>query len=581
MTDGHKPGNTPRCMPLVAAVLAAAVILLPAAPADAGLLGRSIGVGGAGHSLKKNLGRLIERAFEMADAGMDGDKRRANKIWEDVKKTPARIVKDAFPVLKLGAAAKDRLKSAENRIKRFAGKAGEAISGARASASGKARSLVTDARAALAVNADEKGLYRSATGILGKKPLPAAKAKAASGGSGSPWFKEWVLKQQRDHPECWGVVKAGTDPEECMAREKARKEAEKSAIASASGTAGASTAAERGGVSGDRSAEGTGWSGWDRSDSRYGGEDREAARVSLYAARCWGIDGVSNSVYDPMFPLMKRRMRNNECPEEDKARKPADDSKDDYEQTLAKALGEDNKAAGDAPEEDSYQAALSALDEKEAEQLRAEEEHRRQAKLAEQQRRAEKERRRQAKLTEQRRAEKEKKERGPQISEAEGRRLKPGRACHFTTDTCAYRDSYALLTKTAHQRALAAKSRSLDAQSASYRGPAAQAAYDAAAAATEEAIVLGTAYQDAIARCGGGNIYAATMEERNAAKYAASVAGLRAWLAVLSNVTDSKLIAHTHKYMDAALYGLDSFASVMGRSAAHTAVAACIDNGGD
>ena len=358
MTDGRKPGNTPRCMPFVAAMLALAVILLPAAPADAGLLGRSIGVGGAGHSLKKNLGRLIERAGEMADAAMDGDKRRANKIWDDVRKTPARIIKDALPILGIGAAAKDRLKSAENKIKSFVGKARETVSGA--GAGGKVRSLVTDARAALAVSGKEKDLYGSRTGILGTKPLPAAsvasaspvpKAKAASGGR-SPWFKQWVLKQQQEYPECWGVVKAGTDPDECMARAKARKEAEKkarkSAVASAAGTAAATKAKGSGGTSGDREAKNSGWGGWDRSDSRYDDEDREAARVSLYAARCWGIDGVSNSAYDPMFPLMKRRMRNNECPEEDKARKSDGDTKGGYDKALSKTLDEDNRAAGTA-----------------------------------------------------------------------------------------------------------------------------------------------------------------------------------------------------------------------------------------
>lgn len=434
MTDGHQPRNTPRHMPFLAAVLMAAVLLLPAAPADAGLLGRSIGVGGVGHSLKKNLGRLIDRAGEMADASMDGDSRRAQKIWEDVKKTPARIIKDAFPVFGIAAAAKDRLKSAENKIKSFVGKASEAVSGAGSGAGGRVRSLVTDARAALAVSDKERNLYGARTGILGTKPLPAAStastspastAKAASGGSGSPWFRQWVMKQLRDYPECYGIVEADSDLDECIAKAKARKEVEKKAkksvASSASGSAGASNAKGRGWTVDDREFKKYGWGGWDRSDSRYNDEDREAARVSLYASRCWGVDWVTE--YDPTFPLMKRRMLNNECPEEDKvrnsagdaedgyekalskthgedgkvagealdaedkARSAADGSKGDYEKALSKALGENDKADGDPPEEGGYQAALNALDAKEEEQRRAEEERQRQAKLAEQRRR--------------------------------------------------------------------------------------------------------------------------------------------------------------------------------------------------
>ena len=130
MCDRPKPKRILWGMTLAVAMLAA-VFVLSGASANAGMLGPSIGVTGAGHSLKKNLGELIDHFGEMTDAA--GDKSQAEKIWQEVRKTPAKIVTDAFPVLKLGTAARDGLKSAENRIKRFVGKAGETISDARVS----------------------------------------------------------------------------------------------------------------------------------------------------------------------------------------------------------------------------------------------------------------------------------------------------------------------------------------------------------------------------------------------------------------------------------------------------------------
>ena len=407
MCDRPKPKRILWGM-IPAVAMLAAVFVLSGASANAGMLGPSIGVTGAGHSLKKNLGELIDHFGEMTDAA--GDKSQAEKIWQDVRKTPAKIVTDAFPVLKLGTAARDGLKSAENRIKRFVGKAGETISDARVSgaesfksAGQEVRRAVADARMALAVSDDERKLYGSGTGILGGQPLPvpssswiarpvshpaASTASTPKGVKNSPWFKNWALKQQEAYPHCWGVVDADTDPEECMAEADAKRNA-----ASKPRTDPAQPPAEGGWASGEWGAKGSGWSGWDRSDSRYDAKDREAARVSLFAARCWNHYGLSED--EPIYPLMKRRMQNNECPGGDRDQGQSDDGRSEYSAALADALGEEATAS-----DDDYQGALRALDAKEKERKR-------QARLAEKRRIEREERKREVRLAEQRRRKEE------------------------------------------------------------------------------------------------------------------------------------------------------------------------------
>ena len=131
-------GSAPRT--LAATPLAAALLVLSCAmPAEAGWLARGTGVAGAGHALKENLGDLLDHFSEMSDAVISGDDAKAADVWAKVKGTPGRIIKDAFPVLKLGDAAlaakeraKDRLKSAERKIGRFVRRTGEAAADVRA-----------------------------------------------------------------------------------------------------------------------------------------------------------------------------------------------------------------------------------------------------------------------------------------------------------------------------------------------------------------------------------------------------------------------------------------------------------------
>ena len=165
--------------------LAVALLVLSCAmPAQAGWLARGAGVAGAGSALKENLDDLVDRFGEMTDAAVSGDSAKAADVWAKVKVTPGRIIKDAFPVLKLGHAAlaakgrvRNRLKSAERKIGRFVRRTGEAAA---------------DARAALAVGKGERSWYESASGILAKAQLPpvralAARARAAFQAKSDPW----------------------------------------------------------------------------------------------------------------------------------------------------------------------------------------------------------------------------------------------------------------------------------------------------------------------------------------------------------------------------------------------------------
>ena len=99
---------------------------------------------------------------------MKGNGARAEEIWGEVKKIPADIIKDNFPVLKVGdvAAASwngltKRLNSAERKIHRFVGRAGETI---------------TDARAALTPDNDKWDWYKSEAPL----PKPTVTNKAAN-----------------------------------------------------------------------------------------------------------------------------------------------------------------------------------------------------------------------------------------------------------------------------------------------------------------------------------------------------------------------------------------------------------------
>ena len=56
-------------------------------------------------TLEQNLGKLTDIVRETASATMDGDGARVEELWGEAKKVPADIIKDFFPVLKVGDVA--------------------------------------------------------------------------------------------------------------------------------------------------------------------------------------------------------------------------------------------------------------------------------------------------------------------------------------------------------------------------------------------------------------------------------------------------------------------------------------------
>ena len=104
----------------VAAGVALALLLV--APAEANWLARGSAVLGVGYSLKRNLGKGIDLMGEALDAAMHGDVERVREIGEEIEALPGRLIRDAFPVFKLGAAVRDATVSAGEKLKSAAGR---------------------------------------------------------------------------------------------------------------------------------------------------------------------------------------------------------------------------------------------------------------------------------------------------------------------------------------------------------------------------------------------------------------------------------------------------------------------------
>ena len=475
-------------VPTAAALVAAALALLAAAPADAGWLGRGIAVGGAGYAVSKTMEENIGILGKMWEAIDKNDDESFARLQAESEKTQGKLIMRAFPILGVPHAIAQKLKSAKEKIDRFVG---------------GARQKVTDARAALSVDRDSPP---EAEVLAGKLPSPPAGAKflspgtapsgsassgwSAGSGGGRPatppsgeaarviahargcWNHEvdvsdpddyaqfrtmmerrvragasldcaetrakageaggkqaaatadvaagseetdpvtaWILSEQKSRPHCYGIVDEESLPADCF----------EPASAATPGTkkVQGSPRAEGEGfdwASGEWTVEGSGWAGWDRSDDRYTDEDREAARVGYFAARCWGVHGVS-TYGGGLYTLMQERMKRNDCPNEAAAQAPSGDSGSEYATALAGVLGEDSAA----PAGDDYLAALSDLEAKEAERRRREAEER--ERLA----RLEEERERQARLEKEERRERarqaERRRREEQRQVAEQRRL--------------------------------------------------------------------------------------------------------------------------------------------------------------
>ena len=102
--------------------------------------------------MRKNFGEAGDQLDALLSAAIRGDTAEVGRLSGDLMKLPVDIVVDAFPVLTTGAGALDaagaarekvrrRLEAAKRRVGRLVGAAG---------------GTVADARAALAVDEDER-----------------------------------------------------------------------------------------------------------------------------------------------------------------------------------------------------------------------------------------------------------------------------------------------------------------------------------------------------------------------------------------------------------------------------------------
>ena len=192
---------------------AAVALLLSAAPAEAGwkppVPGSTAAAGaaaaGVGYSLRKNLGELIEQFRGVFGASIEEDDEAVYRLAAETDGFSGKLVGDSHPVLKgvsysidfsraAAAGFKEKLRSAQRKIERLAGKAGE---------------TVLNARAALAINKNERRWYESESGILDTRPLPAVRVRVpsstpVSGAAAAP------VHAEDDALPLWG--ERGTNP---------------------------------------------------------------------------------------------------------------------------------------------------------------------------------------------------------------------------------------------------------------------------------------------------------------------------------------------------------------------------------
>ena len=119
-------------VPTAAALVAAALALLAAAPADAGWLGRGIAVGGAGYAVSKTMEENIGILGKMWEAIDKNDDESFARLQAESEKTQGKLIMRAFPILGVPHAIAQKLKSAKEKIDRFVGGARQKVTDARA-----------------------------------------------------------------------------------------------------------------------------------------------------------------------------------------------------------------------------------------------------------------------------------------------------------------------------------------------------------------------------------------------------------------------------------------------------------------
>ena len=164
--ESRRDANRRPAAGLAAGAWLAGLVLVAAAPVEAGMLDRVTLVGGVGHAVEKNPGRLSDLLPKTVDGVARDDRALLGSIMRGVEATPGHLIRDAFPVLSAGNAVARGLAAARRKLGRLAGRAG---------------ATVRDARSALVGRGEEEEL-------LAGKPLavPQLRVLALEAGHPSP-----------------------------------------------------------------------------------------------------------------------------------------------------------------------------------------------------------------------------------------------------------------------------------------------------------------------------------------------------------------------------------------------------------
>ena len=239
--------NEPVCryaMGLSATVLVAVVLMLLSASvqAKANWLARGAVVLGVGYSLKKNLGEGVDLLGEALDAAVRGDVQRVREIGDEMEALPGRLVRDAFPVFKLGAKARDAAVSAGEKLKLLQEGLPRLGAGALSTSASSRKTLPSaervvrryygddaedtpDPRAALAIEDEERDWYQANTTVLDPKPMAvravafATDEEEAEAPETAGWDEEGSTEEEAQgvgalaqSVDPWGSEEADTEP---------------------------------------------------------------------------------------------------------------------------------------------------------------------------------------------------------------------------------------------------------------------------------------------------------------------------------------------------------------------------------
>ena len=362
-----------------------AVVLLTAVRVEAGsLLARGLVAGGVAYGGSKSQGELLDVLKSTFSAFVDGDEEKVEAGAEEAARVVVKGALESNLVIAVGLAVADRARIAKERVKGFFRGASEKVT------------------AALAIDGDERAWYERETKVLDSQPLSAVKPRhfvqphaRATAATPDPWsdrggaspsgvggggqvesYEDEALVQAH----AWGCWKVRTDrfsPDYPTWRARMQRRQATGASVDCRekkdvwGTAATS-------VAGTRQAES------EDSGSSWFKESVEKERRAR--PDCYGI------VSDSTAAECERARR------EDEKWKSGEESQSEYEKALTDTLGSDqtaNSTDGD------YMAALSDLENREAERKAREvaekrrlDEERRAREVAERRERREAERRR-------------------------------------------------------------------------------------------------------------------------------------------------------------------------------------------